>query len=255
MNIKNLCLTLIFLLLKFNIALGENGLTEITAEDGIEVFQKEKYYLLKKNVKIISEEFNLEADIVKAFFDKDLYDIIFIESEGKANLLSNKGMKIEGNKINLDIQKEIIEVFGQNSLIHNDKIIMSSDKSIKIFNINGKFEIIGEGSELKTNDIHIIGEKIFGKYTNLNGINEIEHLIAEDNSTANFKTDDINMYAIKAVYNKKENLIELFKNVKVIGNEEIILGDYAKINTLNKSYEVKSNESNNVKILIKNNNE
>ena len=29
----------------------EAGQTEITAEDGVEVFQDEKYYLLKKNVK------------------------------------------------------------------------------------------------------------------------------------------------------------------------------------------------------------
>ena len=30
----------------------EEGETEITTEEGIEVFQNEKYYLLKKNVKI-----------------------------------------------------------------------------------------------------------------------------------------------------------------------------------------------------------
>ena len=37
--------------LNYNYAIGRNiGETEITTEDGIEVFQKEKYYLLKKNV-------------------------------------------------------------------------------------------------------------------------------------------------------------------------------------------------------------
>ena len=36
------------------------GETEITTEDGIEVFQEEKYYLLKKNVEIVSDEFEIK---------------------------------------------------------------------------------------------------------------------------------------------------------------------------------------------------
>ena len=57
--------------LKYNYAIGRNvGETEITTEDGIEVFQDEKYYLLKKNVEIISDEFKLNGDLVKILFDK-----------------------------------------------------------------------------------------------------------------------------------------------------------------------------------------
>ena len=46
------------------------GETEITTEDGIEVFQEEKYYLLKKNVEISSDELELKGDNVKIFFEK-----------------------------------------------------------------------------------------------------------------------------------------------------------------------------------------
>ena len=35
------------------------GETEITTDDGIEVFQNEKYYLLKKNVIISSDDFKI----------------------------------------------------------------------------------------------------------------------------------------------------------------------------------------------------
>ena len=48
------------------------GQTQITAEDGIEVFQKEKFYLLKNNVEIISDNFELTASLVKAYFNEDL---------------------------------------------------------------------------------------------------------------------------------------------------------------------------------------
>ena len=42
---------IIIIFFSFNIIAKEIGETEITTEDGIEVFQDEKYYLLKKNVK------------------------------------------------------------------------------------------------------------------------------------------------------------------------------------------------------------
>ena len=44
---KKIFLFLIFL--SFSVFAREKGQTEITTEEGIEVFQKEKYYLLKKN--------------------------------------------------------------------------------------------------------------------------------------------------------------------------------------------------------------
>ena len=69
----------ILILFSFQAWVGSSpGQTEITTDDGIEVFNKEKYYLLKTNVKIISDEFELNADLVKAYFNKDLYDIIRI---------------------------------------------------------------------------------------------------------------------------------------------------------------------------------
>ncbi len=55
----------IILLISVNLNSREIGETEITTEDGIEVFQNEKFYLLKKNVKIVSDNFTLSADEVK----------------------------------------------------------------------------------------------------------------------------------------------------------------------------------------------
>ena len=46
-------LVIIFLLFSFQALGREPGQTEITTDEGIEVFQQEKYYLLKKNVNII----------------------------------------------------------------------------------------------------------------------------------------------------------------------------------------------------------
>ena len=103
--------------------------------------------------------------------------------------------------------------------------------------------------------MNIIGSSIDGSYEEINEINEINNLIVKSDKITEITTDTLKMFSSKAVYSKKDNIIELFDNVKVIRNNEIIIGDYAKINTLNESYKVSSKESNKVKVLIGNTNE
>ena len=233
----------------------EIGQTEITTEEGIEVFQNEKYYLLKKNVIILSDDFELKADLVKAYFDKDLYDIINIKSEGNVKLSSSKGIVAIGQKVNFDPKNENILILGTNSSLVYKDLFMKSDEKIQVKNLNGEFDLKGKNSELKTDNIIIIGNFIKGNYITINEINEIENLIVEDDNIANIKTKKINMFANKAIYNKKENTIELFNNVKIVRDNEIIFGDYANINTLDESYKVISKNSQKVKVLIKKTNE
>ena len=233
----------------------EIGQTEITTEEGIEVFQNEKYYLLKKNVIILSDDFELKADLVKAYFDKDLYDIISINSEGNVKLSSSKGIIAIGQKVNFDPKNENILILGTNSSLVYKDLFMKSDEKIQVKNLNGEFDLKGKNSELKTDNIIIIGNFIKGNYITINEINEIENLIVEDDNIANIKTKKINMFANKAIYNKKENTIELFNNVKIVRDNEIIFGDYANINTLDESYKVISKNSQKVKVLIKKTNE
>ena len=233
----------------------EQGQTEITTEEGIEVFQKEKYYLLKKNVLIESDEFILSADLVKAFFEKDLYDIQKIESEGNVNFTSSKGYNGVGEKLDFSMKNNLINIFGNNALLNMENLIMKSNKYIMIDDSKGKFKLEGSISELTTDNMNIIGSSIDGSYQEINGINEINNLIVKSDEITEITTDKLKMFSSKAVYSKKDNIIELFDNVKVIRNNEIIIGDYAKINTLNESYKVNSKESNKVKVLIDNTNE
>ena len=243
-------LSIIFFFLSANLWSRSVGQTEITTDEGIEVFQNEKYYLLKKNVQIISDTFELEADEVKAYFDKDLYDIVKIDSKGNAELSSAKGLYAKGQEIFFSINDETIIILGEKSSLKNKDINMFSDKSIKINNLNGEFNIKGDNSKLETNDTKIFGYQIDGTYEEIEGVNEIINLFVEDDKQVNIITDKINMYSKKAIYTKKENLIELFDNVIVIRDNETVIGDHAIINTLDQSYKVFSKNTNKVKILI-----
>mgnify|MGYP000333088512 FL=1 len=100
--------------------------------------------MLKTNVKIISDEYELNADLVKAYFNKDLYDITRIFSEGNVTLNSSKGIEASGEKIDFDIINEDLQIFGKNSLFINNELNMTSDKEIKINNTTGNFKINGQ---------------------------------------------------------------------------------------------------------------
>ncbi len=242
-----------FLLLASSLIAREKGQTEITTDGGIEVFQKEKYYLLKKNVKIISDDFILTADQVKAFFEKDLYDIQNIESEGNVKFISTKGSKVSGDKLFFSSLNSNMLVSGLNSSLKMENLEMQSDEFIQIDDLSGSFVLKGSSSILKTKDLTIVGDYIEGEYQKVDSKNEIIKLNVLDENLTEITTDNLKMYSSKALYSQKNNIIELFDNVKVIRENETIIGDYAKINTLDESYKVKSNKSNKVKILINNN--
>jgi len=249
-------LLIIIFFLSSSILSREVGQTEITTDEGIEVFQKEKYYLLKKNVSIISDNFELKADLVKAYFDKDLYDISKIESEKDVILKSSRGILAKGDKINFSTKDENITIKGNSSSLTYGNIFMFSQDLVKVNNLNGNFTIKGNEAELKTDSIHIFGSLIKGNFVTINNVKEVEKLYVEDDKQVNIKTENINMFAKIANYNKQDNIIELFENVEVIRDNEIITGDYANIDTLNESYKVKSNNSDKkVKVLISQTNE
>ena len=197
------------------------------------------------------DEFDLNADLVKAYFGEGLYDIEKIYSNGNVILTSSKGIRALGEKIDFDIKKEDIKIYGKNSLLITNELKMTSNGSIKVNNLTGLFTIKGINSTLKNNEVNITGYLIDGKFIKLEKVNEVENLYVEDKTEINIKTETLDMYSLRANYDKKNNIIELFDKVEIYRESETISGDYAKINTLDESYKVTSKKSERVKVLLK----
>ena len=246
----------LIILLNYKYALARNiGETEITTEDGIEVFQEEKYYLLKKNVEILSDEFKLTGQTVKIYFDKDLYDIKELLALDNVNFVSEEfNLKGEGNKVTFNIEHQKIFISGLKSKLFLEDTQMLSDGEITVDNSKGSFLINGPNSKLISENINIIGSKISGTFDLVNGKRDIGSLLVEDEEQLNIETNNIMMFSKKATYNKNKSIIELFDNVKINRGNEIITGDYGILDTKNNSYKVSSN-TNKVKAIIKNTNE
>ena len=257
MNIIKLIFLSFFLIL-YSITVCSRGIgeTEITTDDGIEVFQNEKYYLLKKNVIIASDDFKITADSVKAKFEIDLYDITSLETKGNSSLNAIKyGIIGKGSEIFINIKSEEITVVGKNSFLSLQETKMSSDGSIKVNNVAGTFKLNGANSNLKNDDLDIYGEYISGVFVETDGKKQLKNIEVRDNNLLKIYTDNLEMNSKKAIYDDQTNIFELFTNVKIIKGQEIISGDYGYFDTVKNSYKVKSNDTSKVKVTIKNNNE
>ncbi len=257
MNIAKLII-FSFILLSFSTSgiSREIGETEITTDDGIEVFQNEKYYLLKKNVTIASDDFEITSDRVKANFEIDLYDITSLETKGNSTLNAIKyGISGKGDEIWVDIISEVIIVLGKDSFLNLQETKMRSNGSIKVNNSLGNFELKGANSNLQNDELDIYGEYISGVFSEFEGKKEIKKLIVEDENLLTINTENLEMNAKKAVYDDQTNIIELFSKVKIVKGQEIITGDYGYFDTIKNSYKVKSDNTSKVKVTIKNSNE
>ena len=245
---------IIISLISITLFAREIGETEITTEDGIEVFQNEKFYLLKQNVKIVSDNFTLSADKVKIDFDKSLYDITEIYANGNVDFKS-KEYKISGNGnfLNFKVEIEKIKVEGERSQLITSDFKMFSDGFIEVSNLNGDFLLKGINSKLVNEDIIIKAESINGNFSENDIKREITYLEVIDKNISYVKNNDTEMYAKKINFDYDTSIIELIDDVVIIRNEEKITGDYGTLDTRNNSYKINSNNQNKVKVIIQNN--
>ena len=188
-----------------------NDQTEITTDGGIQVYQKDKYYELIKNVNIKSKDFTLKAHNVKAYYNKDFYDLVKIIAVGNAKMNTSNGAIIIGNKI-------IYETIQQ------------------------KFHIIGNG-KFNNSELTVIGDDIKGNFVKINEKSYVENVEAKDSDHVYIENKEMKSYSKSAIYSKKKDIIELFDSVKIIKNREITTGDYANINMLTKNYSIVTNNN------------
>ena len=246
--------TIIFCFYSFVVLARGEGETEITTEEGIEVFQNEKYYLLKKNVKIESDNFTLFADDVKINFDNNLYDITELNAKGNVDFQSQEyKMKGIGEFLKFEVKIEKLKLVGEGSELITQEIEMYSDGSIEVSNLSGNFILEGLNSKLISENILIKGRSINGIFSDVSDRKEITLLKVIDENKSYIKNNEIEMYAKKINYNNETSIIELIDDVSIIRNEEKITGDYGTLDTTNNSYKIKSNNQNKVKVIIQNN--
>ncbi len=247
----NIIFTCLFTINAFSREIGE---TEITTDEGIEVFQKENFYLLKKNVKINSDNFVLNADKVRIDFKNNLYDIVELNADGNVRFDSEE-FKIRGvgDKLKFQVKIEKLKIVGNNSQLTTQDVEMFSDGFIEVNNISGEFSLKGLNSKMVNENILIIADTIDGVFNNTDDVRKIIKLNVIDDKISYIKNNDTEMFAKKIYFSDNTSIIELIDSVTVIRDGEKISGDYGTLDTKNNSYKIKSNNKTKVKVIIQNN--
>ncbi len=245
---------IIFVVITSEIYPRQIGETEITTDEGIEVYQEEKFYLLKKNVKIISDSFVLKADEVKINFDENLYDITNLTANGNVTF-NSEAFKIigSGDILIFKVKTEELLIKGSRSEIKIEDLKMLSDGIIEINNLNGNFNLNGPKSRLISSDTYIEAKFIDGILKNKDNKKVITFLNVLDEDIAYVKNIDTEMYAKKLTFDYDLSTIELFEDVTIMRDGENISGDYGVLDTKNNSYKIQSNNNSKVKVIIQNN--
>ena len=212
--------------------------------------------MLNKNVKIESDNLILFGDLVKIYFDVDLYDIKSIEAYGNVNLNSDLyKIKASSNELYFFVENEEIHLEGKKSKLITKDSEMYSNGKIIVNNTTGNFYLNGPKSKIIAQNIIIEGEEIDGKFSSNTDPKEVIFLDVYDKNIAYINNNNIEMYANIIKYDQKTSIIELEENVKINRDGEIITGDYGTLNTETSSYKIKSKDSKKVKAILKNDSE
>ena len=127
---------------KFSIN-SEDQKISVTANEGN--FLTEDEIALEKNVEIVSDEFELNGDLVKIYFEKDLYDIQELIASNGVNFKSNK-FKIYTDNVVFNKKPLVASSQDKSKFISNNSSIDSAGFDIiengNIINFKGKTKLV-----------------------------------------------------------------------------------------------------------------
>ena len=118
----------------------------VEADNSIEYFEKEKYYLASGNAIATKNGVTLKADKIKAFFEKNINDneIKLIFGIGNVKISKNK-IRAEGNHVVYDLYNETIKFINGYQYFKTEDVFIESNKILlydnKISTAKGKGKV------------------------------------------------------------------------------------------------------------------
>ena len=214
-------LTYLFFLLNSTLYANEKNNSEliVEADNSIEFYEKEKYYLATGNAIASKDGIILKANTIKAFFNKK-NKINKVVAYGNASITKGSILAKAGHvKYNFKNQFIILTKntpsFKSEEIFIKSKEILSFDNSKKIAKGRGKVELT-----LK-NGIRIFTDELIANFSKLN--NSLTKAKAKGNVVIVTKNERSS--SSYAVFDKKTNLITLKENVIIKRNNSNISGE------------------------------
>ena len=206
-------------------ATTNNNKSELTveADESLEWFEKEKYYLAKGNVILKKDGVTLKANIIKADYVLENGENILkkIIAEGKV-ILTKENTKATGQYMTYDIKDKIAKISGPFQTFLSPSGYVESKKNIIFDNLNNKAKAEGNVKIILSNKTVIYADNVKADFESNN--KSLTKAIAKGNVIIENKAKERRSEADLGVYNSNDEIIRLTGNVVIINKKSKLSG-------------------------------
>ena len=202
-----------------------NDKSELTveADDSLEWYEKEKYYIAKGNVILKKDGVTLKANIIKAYYvfkngENTLKKIIAKEKV----VLTKDNTKATGQYMTYDLEEKIAKISGSFQTFSSPSGYVESKKIITFNNLNNKAEAEGDVKIILSNKTIIYADNVKADFESTN--KSLTKAIAKGNVIIENKAKGRISKADSGIYNSDDEMIRLTGNVVIINQKSKISG-------------------------------
>ncbi len=202
-----------------------NSKSELTveADESLEWFEKEKYYLAKGNVILKKDDVTLKANIIKADYVFENGENILKKIIAKEEVILTKdNTKATGQYMTYDLEEKIANISGSFQTFSSPSGYVESKKIITFDNLNNKAEAEGDVKIILSNKTVIYADNIKADFESNN--KSLKKAVARGNVIIENKAKGRKSKADLGVYNAIDEIIRLTGNVVIINQKSKLSG-------------------------------
>ena len=195
----------------------------VEADESIEWFEKEKYYVAKGNVILKKNGLTLKANYVKAIYLDENGENVLTKITAKKDVFLSKGKaKASGEFMTYDLKTKIALITGQFQTFSSPSGYIESKKMIKFDDFNNKAEASGEVKIILPNKTKIFSDNVkadfTGKDKSLTNATVKGNVIIVNTKKGQKSKADL------GIYNSSNSIIKLSGNVIIINKQSTFKG-------------------------------
>ena len=202
-----------------------NNKSELTveADESLEWFEKEKYYLAKGNVILKKDGVTLKANIIKAdYVFKNGENILKKIIAKEEVILTKDNTKATGQYMTYDLEEKIANISGSFQTFSSPSGYVESKKIITFDNLNDKAEAEGDVKIILSNKTVIYADNIKADFES--NSKTLKKAVARGNVIIENKAKGRKSKADLGVYNANDEIIRLTGNVVIINQKSKLSG-------------------------------
>ncbi|MDC1087107.1 LptA/OstA family protein [Alphaproteobacteria bacterium] len=201
----------------------------VEADDSIEWFEKEKYYVAKGNVILKKDGFTLYANFVQAYYEVKNGENVLNKIIAKNDVtLTKENTKATSQLMTYNLNNKIAILTGPFQTLISESGYVESNKIIKFNDLKNKAEAEGNVKVILSNKTVIRADKINADLNKKD--KSIKYAVARGNVFIENKIKGNKSKANLGIYNSYDEIIKLSGNVTLTNLNSTIRGSKGETN-------------------------